>query len=104
MIVIEAAASGKVIHKSSDTGYGNMLIIKHDHGLETYYAHLNKFHNNIQVGKQVQAVETIGYVGSTGHSTGPHLHYEVWKEFIAVDPLIYFPEYARVDLTSSYYD
>ena len=83
-----AAASGKVIHRSSDTGYGNMLIIQHDNGLQTYYAHLNKFHNNIQPGQTVKAFETIGYVGSTGHSTGPHLHFETRLSGEPQDPLI----------------
>ncbi|MCP8352294.1 M23 family metallopeptidase [Candidatus Synchoanobacter obligatus] len=82
-----AAAQGTVIHKSSDTGYGNLLIIAHDNNIKTYYAHLNKFHKNLQVGHKVQAYETIGYVGSTGHSTGPHLHFELRINDTPLDPL-----------------
>ena len=71
----------------NDGGYGHLVIIRHFNGLETYYAHLNKFHRNIKVGQKVRAFETIGYVGSTGHSTGPHLHFEYRPNSQAVDPL-----------------
>jgi murein DD-endopeptidase MepM/ murein hydrolase activator NlpD len=84
---IWAAADGVVSHRSSDTGYGNMLIIKHNSGVHTYYGHMNKFHNDIQVGQKVNAFETIGYVGSTGHSTGPHLHFEARLHDTPHDPL-----------------
>lgn len=82
-----SALDGEVVHKSTDTGYGNMLIIKHQSGIETYYAHLNKFYQNIQVGQKVRAFETIGYVGSTGRSTGPHLHFELRINDKPIDPL-----------------
>lgn len=88
---IWAAADGTVIHKSSDTGYGNMLIIEHRDGIQTYYAHLNKFHSNIRVGSHVSQFETIGYVGSTGHSTGPHLHFETRLNGTPYDPLTFQP-------------
>lgn len=88
---VVAAATGKVIHKSTDTGYGNMLILEHPNGIHTYYAHLNKFHRDIQVGSTVAQFETIGYVGSTGLSTGPHLHFEVRENNIPYDPLTYSP-------------
>lgn len=90
---IWAAADGVVIDKSNDTGYGNLLIIQHDHGIETRYAHLNKFHHNISIGQKVNAFETIGYVGSTGVSTGNHLHFEIRIHGKAVDPLaVTFPK------------
>ena len=101
---IWAAASGVVTHKSSDTGYGNMLIIKHDNGIETYYAHMNKFHRNIDVGTKVSAFETIGYVGSTGHSTGPHLHFEARHQNIAYDPLtIQIPLKTKEKVVATFY-
>ena len=95
-----AAADGKVIHKSSDTGYGNMLIIEHRDGIQTYYAHLNKFHSNIRVGSTISQFETIGYVGSTGHSTGPHLHFETRLHGTPYDPLTFKPQITKHANTS----
>jgi len=73
-----AAASGEVIvSKGSgwNGGYGNYIVVKHANGTQTLYAHLSK--NAVGVGARVSAGEVIGYVGSTGRSTGPHLHFEV---------------------------
>lgn len=74
---IVASASGTVLlaRKGYNGGYGNMIIIKHPNGTRTLYAHLSKI--SISKGEQVSQGEVIGYVGSTGRSTGPHLHYEV---------------------------
>jgi len=74
---IVAAANGKVIFArvGNNGGYGNMVIISHPNGTETLYGHMSKIASNS--GDQVSKGEIIGYVGSTGHSTGPHLHYEV---------------------------
>jgi LysM repeat protein len=74
---IVAAASGTVIFArvGYNGGYGNMVIISHPNGTETLYAHQSKLAT--QVGSKVSQGEIIGYVGSTGHSTGPHIHYEV---------------------------
>lgn len=94
---IWAAADGVVTHKSSDTGYGNMLVISHPFGGQTYYAHMNKFYQNIQVGDTVKAFQTIGYIGSTGKSTGPHLHFELRLDNTAFDPLL-------VDLPTEHID
>jgi|GEM_PF-5982758 murein DD-endopeptidase MepM/ murein hydrolase activator NlpD len=84
---IWAAANGVVTQKTFDPGYGNMIVIQHSNGVESLYAHLNKFHNNIQVGQKVLAFETIGYVGSTGISEGNHLHYEIHLNNKPHDPL-----------------
>ncbi len=84
---IWAAADGTVTHKSTDSSFGNYLIISHPFGASTHYAHMNKFHHNIKVGDQVSAFQTIGYIGSTGRSTGPHLHFELHINETAVDPL-----------------
>lgn len=104
---IWAAADGVVTHRSSDTGYGNMLIIEHQHGIQTYYGHMNKFHNDIRVGQKVKAYETIGYVGSTGHSTGPHLHFETRINGIPYDPLTFSsrvsPKLNKGSIDLSYY-
>ena len=74
---IVAAASGTVIFARNgyNGGYGNMVMIKHPNGTQTLYAHQSKLATS--AGEQVTKGETIGYVGSTGHSTGPHLHFEV---------------------------
>lgn len=60
-------------------GYGNMVAIKHSNGLETRYAHLRAFGSGIRAGHRVSQKQVIGYVGSTGMSTGPHLHFEVMR-------------------------
>jgi len=74
---IVAAASGTVLlaRNGYNGGYGNMVIIKHPNGTQTLYAHQSKIATS--TGREVSQGETIGYVGSTGRSTGPHLHYEV---------------------------
>ena len=82
-----AAADGVVVHKSDDTGYGNMLVIQHKGNIQTLYAHLNKYHNNISVGQKVHAFETIAYIGSTGNSTGYHLHFEIKIDGVPLDPM-----------------
>jgi murein DD-endopeptidase MepM/ murein hydrolase activator NlpD len=74
---IVASASGIVLFARSgyNGGYGNMVIIQHSNGTQTLYGHMSKL--NTHSGAQVSQGETIGYVGSTGRSTGPHLHFEV---------------------------
>jgi murein DD-endopeptidase MepM/ murein hydrolase activator NlpD len=59
-----------------DGGYGNMVEIRHANGIRTRYGHLSKFAKGLRVGQRIGQEQTIGYVGSTGLSTGPHLHYE----------------------------
>jgi len=69
-------------------GYGNCITINHGFGYETVYAHLSKM--NVRRGEKVKRGSVIGHVGNTGKSTSPHLHYEVRKGRIAVDPLNFF--------------
>ena len=69
-------------------GYGNLVTIDHGVGYKTQYAHLSKF--IVFKGQTVKRGQLIGYVGSTGKSTGPHLHYEVLKNGQNVDPANYF--------------
>lgn len=87
---VYATANGIVTLARSGRGYG--LYIKIDHGsdLETRYAHLSRI--AVAVGEPVKKGEVIGYVGSTGWSTGPHLHYEVRVDGVAVNPLPYMKE------------
>lgn len=81
---ILAAAAGKVVFASRNGGYGNYVIIDHGNGMRTAYAHLSRF--GIAAGKSVSQGQVIGYVGTTGLSTGPHLHYELYRNGQAVNP------------------
>lgn len=72
---IYATASGKVIHSGWEAGYGKSVVIQHDSGMQTRYAHCARL--LVKEGKQVSKGDVIAKVGSTGHSTGPHLHFEV---------------------------
>ena len=65
-----------MIHKGNKGGYGRVVIIQHGSKYTTLYAHMNSYNKKIRVGKRVKQGETIGYVGSSGLATGPHLHYE----------------------------
>jgi murein DD-endopeptidase MepM/ murein hydrolase activator NlpD len=81
---ILAAASGTVQFAGRHGGHGNYIRLAHNKGIATAYAHLSRF--AVRSGQQVQQGQVIGYVGSTGMSTGPHLHYEVYVGGKAVDP------------------
>ena len=84
---IWAAASGTVIHAGWLGGYGNLVVVDHGDGLATAYAHASAI--LVGVGQQVSQGETLSLVGSTGNSSGPHLHFEVRVNGVAVDPLLY---------------
>ncbi len=73
---VRAVADGVVTQKGWSRGYGNTIEIKHNDRYSTLYAHLNGFSAGVQRGKEVRMGDVIGYVGSTGWATGPHLHYE----------------------------
>jgi murein DD-endopeptidase MepM/ murein hydrolase activator NlpD len=82
-----AAAAGTVIHSGWLGGYGNLVVIDHGNGLSTAYAHATSL--LVGVGQSVAQGETVSLVGSTGNSSGPHLHFEVRVNGQAVDPLLY---------------
>lgn len=84
---IHAAASGRVIVAAYSGGYGNLVVIDHGNGIATAYAHQSSM--AATVGQQVSQGQVIGYVGSTGFSTGPHLHFEVRVNGAPVDPMGY---------------
>ena len=84
---IRAAASGRVITASYSGGYGNLVVVDHGNGLATAYAHQSSM--AVTPGQQVSQGQVIGYVGSTGFSTGPHLHFEVRVNGSPVDPMGY---------------
>jgi murein DD-endopeptidase MepM/ murein hydrolase activator NlpD len=87
---IAAAASGQVILATyRDNGYGNYIIIRHDDGSETLYAHLSEMY--VSLGQYVSQGAAIGAVGCTGWCTGPHLHFEVHVGGSAVNPVYYLP-------------
>ena len=73
---IYSTGDGKIIFKGTKGGYGKTIIIKHGNIYSTLYAHMSKYKKGMHVGKKVKQKEVIGYVGSTGYSTGPHVHYE----------------------------
>ncbi|MCQ0986184.1 M23 family metallopeptidase [Jiella marina] len=85
---IGAAAPGTVVHAGRSGGYGNMVEIDHGNGITTRYGHMSRI--NVKKGQVVSRGETIGAVGSTGRSTGPHLHYEIRRDGRAVDPARFF--------------
>lgn len=95
---VYATGDGTVIKAGWETGYGNTVIIDHGFGYQTWYAHLRDFRT--KVGKKVVRGEVIGGVGSTGKSTGPHLHYEVHVKGKVVNPVNYY----FMDLSAEDYD
>lgn len=84
---IPAAGAGRVVARSYNRGHGNYVKIRHNGSYETLYAHMSKFAKGVNVGTTVRQGQTIGYVGSTGISTGPHLHYEIIKDGVHVNPM-----------------
>ncbi|NPA03711.1 MAG: M23 family metallopeptidase [Epsilonproteobacteria bacterium] len=84
---VRAAGRGKVVFVGRKGGYGKVVMIYHGSGYKTLYAHLSRFKRGLRVGKRVRQGEVIGYVGSTGISTGPHLHFGLYKNNKAINPL-----------------
>ncbi len=87
---IRAVERGEVIYSDELRGYGNMVIVRHGGGIVSVYAH-NQV-NLVREGQQVARGEIIARVGSTGRVTGPHLHFEIRKNNLAQDPLLYLPQ------------
>lgn len=84
---IPAAGAGRVVKKGYNSGHGNFIRIRHNGSFETLYAHMSKFKSGVNVGTTVRQGQIIGFAGSTGLSTGPHLHYEIIKDGHHVNPL-----------------
>jgi murein DD-endopeptidase MepM/ murein hydrolase activator NlpD len=95
---IYATGDGVVTKVLSTGGYGKHIVIDHGYGYETLYGHMSAF--NVKKGQKVKRGEVIGYVGSTGLSSGPHLHYEVHKNKKVMNPVNYYYN----DLTADEYD
>jgi murein DD-endopeptidase MepM/ murein hydrolase activator NlpD len=83
---VVAAGRGTIIYAARMGSYGNLIKIRHTDGYETRYAHLKSFRRGIRRGKRVKKGQTIAYVGTTGRSTGPHLHFELRKRGRAINP------------------
>ncbi|RLD65410.1 MAG: M23 family peptidase [Bacteroidetes bacterium] len=97
--VIYATGDGVISKtKKSRRGFGNHITIDHGFGYKTIYAHMSKF--NVKKGQKVKRGDVIGFVGNTGTSTAPHLHYEVWKNNKRINPINFYFN----DLTPDEYD
>ena len=83
-----AVANGRVVSAAASGGSGNMVRLRHTNGYETYYLHLSRFAKGMRPGNRVVQGQTVGYVGSTGLATGPHLDYRIRKNGTFVNPLI----------------
>ena len=85
-----AASSGHIVHiETRNPTYGKFVIMRHAGGFQTLYAHLDTI--TVNVGQTVSQGARIGFMGNTGRSTGPHLHFSVIKDGVFVDPLRYLP-------------
>jgi hypothetical protein len=96
-VAIQATGDGVIVRAGKDGGYGNVVVIKHGYGYETLYGHMSKI--EVHEGQQVKRGQRIGLIGSTGHSTGPHCHYEVHVNGTVVNPL----DFVHDGLTPSEY-
>ncbi len=84
---IMAAGDGVIVRAGGNGSYGNYVRIRHTDGYETAYAHMSRFGRGVRAGARVSQQQTIGYVGTTGRSTGPHLHYEVMFRGQQMNPM-----------------
>ena len=84
---VRATADGIVSYSGWHGGNGNLVVLEHGHGFSTFYAH-NKT-TNVKIGQKVKRGDIISYSGSTGNSTGPHVHYEIWKDGKPLNPTGY---------------
>ena len=85
--MVKASKDGKIIFTGWQSVYGNFIMIKHDNNIITLYAHLESI--SIKNGQQINQGDVIGKMGSTGRTTGPHLHFEVRIKDKPVNPLSY---------------
>jgi len=84
---IKATSNGKIVHRGKKGGYGNTIIIQHGTKYSTLYAHMSKYRGGLKTGSRVKQGQIIGYIGSSGLATGPHLHYEFRVDGVHRDPL-----------------
>ncbi len=91
---VRSAAAGTVVKAGWMSGYGRIVIVDHGDGLETYYAHLARV--RVAVGSTLTAGQLLGNVGTSGRSTGPHLHFEARENGVRIDPLAEIPIIVRL--------
>lgn len=84
---IRAASDGRIVDLGWRGNYGRFILVRHSDQIETAYAHLSNYAERMAIGQNVRRGEVIGYVGTSGNATGPHLHFEVRRQGRAVDPL-----------------
>jgi len=84
---VSSIGDGTVTYKGWKGGYGNLVEIRHKNGFKTRYGHLSRFAKGVSSGSRVKMGEIVGYVGSTGLSTGPHLHFELHKDGSPINPM-----------------
>jgi murein DD-endopeptidase MepM/ murein hydrolase activator NlpD len=99
---IRSSAKGRIIFVGRKGGFGKHIIVKHSNGSQTSYSHNSRYAKGMKRGKWVEQGQVIGYVGSTGVATGPHLHYEVKINGKQVDPDKYNPKIKPSVLLASY--
>ncbi len=92
---VHVTADGIVIEADERAGYGRLVVVDHGYGITTYYGHLSTF--NVVVGEQLRRGDTIGNVGVSGRSTGPHVHYEVRINGAPVNPMHYLRQASAAD-------
>ena len=86
---VKASASGEVVFAGKMSGYGNLLVIRHEQNYFTAYAHNDEL--EVKEGKQVSQGDVVAKVGDTGHATGYHLHFEIRQGSTPMDPLLFLP-------------
>ncbi len=86
---IIASAGGRIVYRGWKGGYGRVIEIKHKNGIKTLYAHQSRFARKLHIGSWVSQGRVIGYVGTSGRSTGPHLHFGLYKNGRAINPARY---------------
>ena len=84
---VKSTANGKIVHRGKKGGYGNTIIVQHGSKYSTLYAHLSKYRGGLKKGSRIKQGQVIGYIGSSGLATGPHLHYELRINGVHRDPL-----------------
>jgi murein DD-endopeptidase MepM/ murein hydrolase activator NlpD len=100
---VRSTGDGKIIYRGRKGGYGKTVIIRHGGKFSTLYAHMNSYRRGLRTGKSVKQGDIIGYVGSTGLATGPHLHYEFRVHGVHKNPLkVSYP--AASPIKSAYRD
>ncbi|MBB4954167.1 murein DD-endopeptidase MepM/ murein hydrolase activator NlpD [Agrobacterium vitis] len=92
---IKSAGAGTVVLATEVNGYGNMVEIDHGQGVTTRYGHMSRF--NVRTGEKVEDGQVIGFAGSTGRSTGPHLHYEIRRNGTPVNPMSFLVSGLKLD-------